>query len=85
MVAGGASGKLQMGYYIDYRKTGGGMPYNNLLVTLLTAMGLGPADYERAGVIGFGEYNSSAISNFKLTQYQTPTERRKPLPFLYRG
>ena len=29
---------------------------NNLLVTIFNVMGLAPADYERNGVVGFGDY-----------------------------
>jgi hypothetical protein len=39
-----------------------GRPYNELLITLLQAMGLGPADYEQNGQVGFGDY-----------EYDTPT------------
>jgi hypothetical protein len=84
VVAGGAAGKLQMGYYIDYRASGN-RPMNNFLITLLNAMGLASSDYQQAGVVGFGEYNSTAANNYRLTQYLTNSERVKPLPFLYNG
>ncbi len=83
-LAGGAAGALQMGYYLDYRATGG-MPYNNFLVTLFNAMGLSSSEYERDGVVGFGEYNSSLIQSYGFDKYMGTAERRRPLPFLYRG
>jgi hypothetical protein len=84
LVAGGAAGALRMGYYIDYRKTGG-RPLNNLLISFFNAMGLSSADYERGGVVGFGEYDANAASKLGFTAYLAATERRKPLPFLFNG
>jgi hypothetical protein len=84
VVAGGAAGALQMGYYIDYRQTGG-MPLNNLLVSFLNAMSLGSADYERDGSQGFGEYNATASKKFGFDKYLTTASRRSGLPFFYKG
>jgi hypothetical protein len=85
VIAGGAAGLLQLGYYIDYRKTGG-IPFNNFLISLFNAMGLSSSDYQRAGVTGFGEYDSGAISARKLSAATgSAAERRKPLPFFYKG
>jgi hypothetical protein len=68
VLAGSAGGFIKPGRYIDYidwqskayfGQFGGtvirGMPHNQLMVTILQAMGLSPADYERPGVTGFGE------------------------------
>lgn len=84
MIAGGAAGKLQLGYYIDYRKNGS-RPFSNLLVSFFNAMGLSSADYQRGGVVGFGEYNQNAINRFGMQNWVTNAERIKPLPFLYKG
>ncbi|MES2964062.1 MAG: DUF1552 domain-containing protein [Bdellovibrionota bacterium] len=83
VVAGGAAGKLQLGHYIDYRQNR--RPFNNFLISLFNAMGLASADYEREGVVGFGEYNQTAINNYGFGGFVSDTERRKPLPFLYKG
>lgn len=53
-----------------------GRPYNELLITLLQAMGLSPSDYEVNGQMGFGDYTSDIIN-----QYNT-TDRRSPLPLV---
>ena len=84
LIGGGALGAMQMGYYIDYRRTGG-IPFNNLLISIFNAMGLGSSDYERDGVVGFGEYHSSLITKYGFEKYTSAAERRKPLPFLYKG
>jgi hypothetical protein len=69
LLAGSAGGKLQTGYYVDYSQMENdyanagllpwgvlipGIPYNRLYVTILQAMGLAPADYERDGLLGYG-------------------------------
>ncbi len=84
LVAGGAGGALQMGYYIDYKRTGG-RPLNNFLVSILNAMGLASGDYERGGNIGFGEYQSAAVTQLKFSAYASTIEKRSPLPFFYKG
>jgi hypothetical protein len=73
MVAGGAGGRLNPGYYLDY----GGSAYNNLLVTFFNAMGLSSSDYERGGQTGFGSY----VKNPNMSA----NDRRQPLPFFYKG
>lgn len=68
LLGGSAGGFIKPGRYIDYidwtskayfGQFGGtvirGIPHNQLCVTILQAMGLSPADYERPGVSGFGE------------------------------
>lgn len=64
-----------------------GRPYNELLVTLLQAMGLSPADYETGGEPGYGDYSydtpNSKASAAELAPYQLPLgDRRSVLPFI---
>jgi len=68
VMAGGAGGSIETGRYLDYIdwdqdhtnliENWGvlcqGMPHNRLLVSILQAMGLEPADYERATGMGYG-------------------------------
>jgi hypothetical protein len=69
LLAGSAGGRLTTGSYIDFVDWEGrlrgtqenapiveGVPHNRLLVTLLRAFGLDPADYERPGQTGYGCY-----------------------------
>jgi hypothetical protein len=79
LTAGSASEQLVTGQYIDFGKR----PMNNLLVTIFAAMGLGPQDYERAGVQGFGDYTGKNAAQYAA--FTSGAERRKPLPFLYRA
>jgi hypothetical protein len=74
---GGAGGALRTGNHIDYVKR----PYNNMLVTLFNAMGLGTADFERNNVVGFGGYTGYLTKNVGA-QYLTDAEKRKALPLL---
>lgn len=84
VVLAGGGGKIRTGYFVDYNKSQR-RPFNNLLVTLFNVMGLSSSDYERENVVGFGEYNSGAINGFKVQNFMSMTERRKPLPFIYTG
>ena len=52
-----------------------GRPYNQLLVSLLLAMGLAPHDFEAPGEPGFGDYSDNPGA------YDIP-DRRAPLPGL---
>jgi hypothetical protein len=52
-------------------------------VTALTAMGLAPEDYERNGVVGFGDYEGRDSDRYAA--YVSDTERRKPLPYLFKS
>lgn len=52
-----------------------GRPYNSLLISLLQAMGLEPADYETNGA-GFGDYSGIYNGQYSVSDGQ------KPLPFL---
>ena len=67
MLAGSAGGYIKPGRYIDYidwdlqsyfgQEDGNvirGLPHNRFLVSVLQAMGLSPADYERGGKPGYG-------------------------------
>ena len=79
-MAGSAGGALNTGYYVDYIDWDQGyanpiddwgtlipgLPHNRLLVTILQAMGLQPADYERAGQLGYG------IAQYIDTPYNWP-------------
>jgi hypothetical protein len=91
LLAGSAGGRLKTGYYIDYIDWDQsyanpivdwgvlipGQPHNRLLVTILQAMGLQPADYERNGITGYGhnDYIDSPYNwpkNYDLTQIGLP-------------
>jgi hypothetical protein len=67
VLAGSAGGHLETGRYLDYIDWEGrayfsqedgnvirGIPHNRFLVSVLQAMGLSPADYERDGQPGYG-------------------------------
>jgi hypothetical protein len=82
LIAGSAGGRLATGYYLDY----GSRPYNNWLVTILNAAGIQPAEYEApVGQVGFGEYNAAMVTRYGVGAFTSDAERRKPLPFLFRG
>lgn len=78
ITAGTAGGQLVAGQYIDF----GGRLLNNLLVSMFHVMGLDPIDYEREGVVGFGDYEGD--NRDKYASYLSDAERRKPLPYLVR-
>jgi hypothetical protein len=88
LLAGGGGGILSPGRYVDYRTIGEkvnshysswkGVPYNQLLVSLLQGFGLSPAEYEQGGQAGFGTYRMGLASKYNLTD----TGKRTPLPFL---
>jgi hypothetical protein len=72
LLAGSAGGFIKPGRYLDYIDWNGrayfaqemgnvikGIPHNRLLVTIMQAMGLAPADYERAGQAGYGSTSTS--------------------------
>lgn len=75
LLAGSAGGFIKPGRYLDYIDWEGrayfsqedgnvirGVPHNQFLVTALQAMGLAPADYERAGQPGYGSTSVSGRS-----------------------
>jgi len=78
ITGGSAGGRLVTGQYIDYGKR----LVNNVFTTIYAAMGLEPADYELGGA-GFGEYSGKNAEAYSA--YLPDAERRKPLPYLYRG
>jgi hypothetical protein len=72
LLAGSAGGFIKPGRYLDYIDWDGkayfsqedgnvikGIPHNRFLVTALQAMGLSPADYERAGQAGYGSTSTN--------------------------
>jgi hypothetical protein len=75
ILAGGAGGFIKPGRYLDYIDWDGkayfsqedgnviqGIPHNQFLVSVLQAMGLSPADYERDGKPGYGSTSVSGRS-----------------------
>lgn len=99
MLAGGGGGALSQGRYIDLRAPAVrteagvlqqrlGVPLNNLLVTIMNAMGLSSSDYEVAGRTGYGDYPDSVTPSARRAdaEFWLSTEgRRSPLPLLYSG
>jgi len=72
LLAGSGGGFIKTGRYLDYIDWNGrayfaqengnvikGIPHNRLLVTLMQAMGLAPADYERGGKPGYGSTDTT--------------------------
>ncbi len=100
LMAGGAGGAIQTGYYVDYSQMGNryanagvlpwgvlipGIPYNRLYVTILQAMGLAPADYERPGLPGYGHNTMFDIAyNWPSDAYDMG-QIGSPLPGIYLG
>lgn len=97
-LAGSAGGKIRTGYLYDYRqhdapevaidnagsKSKIGRPYNQLMVTILQAMGLSPSDYETGGFKGYGVNQSkSAARNSRYTSMMP--EIGNPLNRLFIG
>ena len=73
VTAGGAGGAITTGRYLDYidwdspayfsQEDGNvirGIPHNQFLVSVLQAMGLSPADYERDGQPGYGSTDTQS-------------------------
>ncbi len=100
ILAGSAGGTIETGYYVDYTNLESdyanagtmpwgvlipGMPHNRLLVTILQAMGLSPADYERDGRAGYGhsEFFDGAY-NLSANEY-TIGSIGEPLPGIWAG
>lgn len=96
VLAGSAGGKIRSGFIYDYRQLNAptvatdnagsnahiGRPYNQLLVTILQAMGLTPADYERYGIKGYG-VNMSANQKRNSRYSAFIGEVGNPLPRLF--
>jgi hypothetical protein len=98
ILAGGAGGTLETGHYVDYTDLDGsyanagtmpwgvlipGLPHNRLLVTILQAMGLSPADYERDGRPGYG-HNEMFDAAYNLPPYDL-ADVGEPLPGIFVG
>ena len=92
VIIAGSPDLFRLGYYVDYRprplfrfasKIYPGRPYNDVLVTMLHAMGLAPDAYQRFGQKGFGVYDGYDIA---LRSHYEPYMLRRdvPLPFVYR-
>lgn len=99
VLAGGAGGALRTGYYVDYTQLDAsyansilpwgvlipGVPHNRLLVTILQAMGLSPADYERDGHAGYGHIESFSNPWAWPADAYDMTQIGQPLPGIYMG
>ena len=48
---------------------------------MFAVMGLSPADYERKGVVGFGDYEGNDSERYAA--YVGDAARRSPLPYLF--
>ncbi len=95
VVGGGGAGKLNTGYFIDYRQKtwyGGyqdtekyysGVPLNNLLVTFMNSFGMNSTDYEYKQGEGYGNYDRKP-SELASSMFTTDA-RRSPLPFFFKG
>lgn len=86
MTFGGAKGKLNTGYYIDY----GMRPYNELMIAIMMANGLNYTDWETDNNVGFGYYNKSRTESYGAARrlwdfHNTDAKRRIPLPMLLKG
>ena len=79
ITAGSAGGRFVTGQYVDF----GVRLLNNMLVTIFAAMGVSPDEYERDGVVGFGDYDGMRIGDYAA--YLSDSERRSPLPYVYTG
>lgn len=87
MTVGSGGGAFRTGNYIDYRSDqksdGHGVYYNQLLISIMMAMGLSPGDisangnYAYSGVLPSGKGHSYANSVTQMAQ--------NPLPFLWNG
>jgi Protein of unknown function (DUF1552) len=83
LTAGSAGGAITTGRYLDYIDWEGqayfsqedgnviqGIPHNQFLVSVLQAMGLSPADYERGGQPGYGSTDTQTKDpNLWATDY----------------
>ncbi|HWB74078.1 MAG TPA: DUF1552 domain-containing protein [Nannocystaceae bacterium] len=74
---GAAGGRMMTGQYVDF----GVRLLNNMLITIFDAMGLAPEDYERDGVVGFGDYQGQRAGEYAA--YTSDDARRSPLPWIY--
>jgi hypothetical protein len=93
VLAGSAGGFLRTGKFLDYSQYGAaqvhvgnegamsyvGRLYNQLLVTILQAMGLSPSDYEQNGIAGYG-LNTSLSADRNKRYEMKRTEVGQVLP-----
>lgn len=49
-----------------------GRPYNSLLLSLMTAMGLTPGEWESGGQIGFGDYRNNYRNQYSVADATAP-------------
>jgi hypothetical protein len=84
VLAGGGGGKLNPGYYVDYRRGTYGLPLSNLLVTFMNCFGLGSTDYETRPGEGYGGYDGPRAT-LMPDDLKSTAARRTALPFLYKG
>lgn len=105
--AGSIGGKIKTGYYLDYRQKpirtnaynipSPGRPYNQLLISFMSAFGLQPAEYNKYGDGGgFGRFDdvdhlvhrwvkngsSGAYEDIRNPWLKYASVRNQPLPFL---
>lgn len=98
VIVAGGKGKLKLGHYIDYRQRpfiplmqrqkqviNVGRPYNSMLVTAFQALGLGPADYQKFGMQGFGRYDKLDARAGNVYASFLGAKVNDPLPFLWNG
>jgi hypothetical protein len=95
MIAGNAKGKLKSGYSIDYRRrpfrydpsSGAlGIPYSQILCTLMRAAGLAPSEYQAYGRDGyFGQFVFENFYRPASSYAEVAATRNDPLPFYYNG
>jgi Protein of unknown function (DUF1552) len=98
ILAGGAGGHLSTGHYVDYTQMASdyaneglrpwgviipGIPHNRLMVTILQAMGLSPADYEQGGAPGYGHAAVFDAAYGVGPEYYAMADIGKPLPGIF--
>jgi hypothetical protein len=93
MVAGNAQGRLNSGYYIDFRRRPFkrlygppiGVCYTQLLCTLMKTAGLQPEEYRTGGEGGFfGQYELTNRFRPESAYADVAPFRNDPLPFFYK-
>ncbi|MEM9194432.1 MAG: DUF1552 domain-containing protein [Myxococcota bacterium] len=94
LMAGSACGRLRTGVVIDYhsrpdeqwaRGVRLGRPYNQLLTTIMQALGLSPSDWELAGRPGFGDYQLMPHRYARGAWDKYAGTERDPLPHYFLG
>ncbi len=90
---GGGKETINNGYRVNYQRDPGsdttaGRPYNELMISIMAAMGLSYADWEADGEKGFGYYNNGPgpYGPDKYMQFtDTDAKRRRALPWLLKN